>query len=177
MLWLSPSQSFRNIAAELSDRIPRVVRYLLRGLGSDESILELASYLLFDSVFCSRLMAVGRADAPGVTRLRRRVPVRRRQRTDVRAAQIEAAPTTALLAALDFAAIRHRDQKRKGTDASPYINHPIEVAQVLTSVGGVTDADLLRAAVLHDTVEDTDTSSPRRSRPTSARRCGPWWTR
>ena len=158
VLWLSPSQSFRNIAAELSDRIPRVVRYLLRGLGSDESILELASYLLFDSVFCSRLMAVGRADA-----LASRDSVAQFLSGDGgslrSAAQIEAAPTTALLAALDFAAIRHRDQKRKGTDASPYINHPIEVAQILTSVGGVTDADVLRAAVLHDTVEDTDTST------------------
>lgn len=62
VLWVSPSQSFRPLAAELSDRIPRVVRYLLRGLGSDESILELASYLLFDSAFCQRLMEVGRAD-------------------------------------------------------------------------------------------------------------------
>jgi NTE family protein len=158
VLWLSPSESFRNIAAELSERIPRVVRYLLGGLGSDEAILELASYLLFDSEFCSRLMAVGRADVEasrdaiadflsGDGRARRG------------AAQVEAEPTSALLAALAFAAIRHRDQKRKGTDASPYINHPIEVAQILTSVGGVSDADVLRAAVLHDTVEDTDTSA------------------
>jgi NTE family protein len=158
VLWLSPSQSFRNIAAELSERIPRIVRYLLRGLGPDEAILELASYLLFDSVFCSRLMAIGRADA-----LASRDSVAEflsgNGGSPRRRSQVEAAPTTSLLAALDFAAIRHRDQKRKGTDASPYINHPIEVAQVLTSVGNVTDTDVLRAAVLHDTVEDTDTSS------------------
>ena len=158
VLWLSPSQSFRDIAAELADRIPRVVRYLLSGLGSDEAILELASYLLFDSEFCSRLMAVGRADVEAsrdsIAEFLSGNGGARRS-----AAQVAADPTSSLLAALDFAAIRHRDQKRKGTDASPYINHPIEVAQILTSVGGVTDADVLRAAVLHDTVEDTGTSA------------------
>ena len=50
------------MAAELSDRIPRVVRYLMRGLGSDEAVTEMSSYLLFDSAFCSRLMELGRSD-------------------------------------------------------------------------------------------------------------------
>lgn len=63
-----------------------------------------------------------------------------------------------LLGAAAFAADRHRDQKRKGADASPYINHPLAVANVLASVGGVTDVEVLVAALLHDTVEDTDTT-------------------
>lgn len=63
-----------------------------------------------------------------------------------------------LLDALAFAATKHRDQRRKNTDASPYINHPIEVARLLATVGGVIDSDVLRAAILRDTVEDTDTT-------------------
>lgn len=63
-----------------------------------------------------------------------------------------------LLAALAFAAERHRDQRRKGMEASPYINHPIAVARLLQGVGGVDDARVLAAALLHDTVEDTRTS-------------------
>jgi NTE family protein len=62
VLWLRPSQRVRELAAELMDRIPAVVRYLLRGLGSDASITELASYLLFDHMFCGRLIELGRQD-------------------------------------------------------------------------------------------------------------------
>ncbi len=57
-----------------------------------------------------------------------------------------------------FAADKHRDQRRKNVDALPYINHPIEVAALLADQGGVTDTELLMAAILHDTVEDTETS-------------------
>jgi (p)ppGpp synthase/HD superfamily hydrolase len=64
----------------------------------------------------------------------------------------------ALLKALKFAAQKHRDQRRKDSDASPYINHPIEVAEALASVGGITDLTTLQAAILHDTIEDTRTS-------------------
>jgi (p)ppGpp synthase/HD superfamily hydrolase len=64
-----------------------------------------------------------------------------------------------LFAALHFAADKHRDQRRKGACASPYINHPIEVAELLVRVGGVTDVRLLQAAVLHDTLEDTETTA------------------
>ena len=60
-----------------------------------------------------------------------------------------------LLKAVAFSADRHRDQRRKGSDASPYINHPLDVADVLANIGGVTDVTILVAAVLHDTVEDT----------------------
>lgn len=62
VLWIQPSQLVRELAAELSDRIPAVVRYLLRGLGSDAQVTQLASYLLFDTAFCSRLIDLGRAD-------------------------------------------------------------------------------------------------------------------
>jgi guanosine-3',5'-bis(diphosphate) 3'-pyrophosphohydrolase len=63
-----------------------------------------------------------------------------------------------LLAAIQFSATKHRDQRRKGADASPYINHPIEVAALLANVAGVQDDAILTAAVLHDTVEDTCTT-------------------
>jgi len=63
-----------------------------------------------------------------------------------------------LLQAIEFSAYKHRAQKRKDADASPYINHPIAVASLLATVGGVTDLDVLIAAVLHDTLEDTETS-------------------
>ena len=63
-----------------------------------------------------------------------------------------------LFAALHFAAEKHRDQRRKGECASPYINHPIEVAEMLVRIGAVTDVTLLQAAILHDTVEDTETT-------------------
>jgi guanosine-3',5'-bis(diphosphate) 3'-pyrophosphohydrolase len=63
-----------------------------------------------------------------------------------------------LFSVLAFAAERHRDQTRKGEEASPYINHPIEVARILAAEGGVTDSIVLAAAILHDTVEDTCTT-------------------
>ncbi len=63
-----------------------------------------------------------------------------------------------LLDALAFAAHKHRDQRRKGAEASPYINHPIALATLLAGTGGVTDVEVLQAAVLHDTIEDTDTT-------------------
>ncbi len=63
-----------------------------------------------------------------------------------------------LLEAALFAAERHKSQRRKDVDASPYINHPIAVAHLLVTVGGVTDLGVLQAALLHDTVEDTGTS-------------------
>jgi GTP diphosphokinase / guanosine-3',5'-bis(diphosphate) 3'-diphosphatase len=68
-------------------------------------------------------------------------------------------PSTArLLMALAFAAEKHRHQRRKDAAASPYINHPIAVANVLAIEGCVTDEAILLAACLHDTVEDTQTT-------------------
>jgi GTP diphosphokinase / guanosine-3',5'-bis(diphosphate) 3'-diphosphatase len=63
-----------------------------------------------------------------------------------------------LLKALAFAAHKHRDQRRKDAEASPYINHPIALADVLVNEGGVTDVEVLCAALLHDTLEDTATT-------------------
>ena len=64
-----------------------------------------------------------------------------------------------LFRALAFAAHKHRDQRRKDAEASPYINHPIALAEVLAREGGVTDVEVLAAALLHDTIEDTATSA------------------
>lgn len=64
-----------------------------------------------------------------------------------------------LLDAILFAAERHRNQRRKDVDASPYINHPIALAHLLATTGGVTDVEVLQAAVLHDTIEDTKTTA------------------
>lgn len=60
--------------------------------------------------------------------------------------------------ALQFAARRHTSQRRKGGKDVPYINHPIDVATQLVTVGGISDPAVLAAALLHDTVEDTDTT-------------------
>lgn len=57
-----------------------------------------------------------------------------------------------------FAAEKHKHQRRKDVTASPYINHLIAAANVLAKEGNVTDEDLLLAAILHDAVEDTETS-------------------
>jgi guanosine-3',5'-bis(diphosphate) 3'-pyrophosphohydrolase len=63
-----------------------------------------------------------------------------------------------LLEAVMFAAERHRQQRRKDAEASPYINHPIALARLLATTGGVDDLAVLQAAILHDTIEDTDTT-------------------
>lgn len=65
--------------------------------------------------------------------------------------------TLNLLRALSFAADKHRFQKRKDSAGTPYINHPIHVALTLAETGQVTDENLLIAAILHDTIEDTET--------------------
>lgn len=65
---------------------------------------------------------------------------------------------TPLLRAIEFAAIKHSVQRRKCAEYVPYINHPIGVARLIAEVGGVEDMDVLMAAVLHDTLEDTATT-------------------
>src|SRR5436305_15011986 len=62
-----------------------------------------------------------------------------------------------LLDALEFASIKHRDQRRKDQERSPYINHPIAVARTLWAAG-IRDQTTLVAGVLHDTIEDTQTT-------------------
>ncbi|XP_004370701.1 guanosine-3',5'-bis(diphosphate) 3'-pyrophosphohydrolase MESH1 isoform X1 [Trichechus manatus latirostris] len=63
-----------------------------------------------------------------------------------------------VLEAADFAARKHRWQRRKDPEETPYINHPIGVARILTREAGITDIVVLQAALLHDTVEDTNTT-------------------
>lgn len=67
-------------------------------------------------------------------------------------------PIPKILRAATFAAEKHTKQRRKDEDASPYINHPLALASVLANEGGVTDVDVLCAALLHDTIEDTKTT-------------------
>lgn len=63
-----------------------------------------------------------------------------------------------VLKASHFAAQKHKDQRRKGGDAAPYINHPIDLANLLWNTAQVNDTVVITAALLHDTVEDTDTT-------------------
>ncbi|MGV1016795.1 MAG: HD domain-containing protein [Fluviibacter phosphoraccumulans] len=66
--------------------------------------------------------------------------------------------TALILKAAHFAAEKHRNQRRKDVDASPYINHPLALASVLAVEGGVENPETICAALLHDTIEDTDTT-------------------
>lgn len=72
--------------------------------------------------------------------------------------QVNEATLGLIIKALAFAADKHRDQRRKNADASPYINHPIALADVLANEAGITSAEVICAALLHDTIEDTETS-------------------
>ncbi len=63
-----------------------------------------------------------------------------------------------VLKAATFAAHKHRDQRRKDAKATPYINHPLALAQALCEEGAVDDPIVLAAALLHDTIEDTETT-------------------
>lgn len=64
-----------------------------------------------------------------------------------------------LLKALTFAAHKHKDQRRRDVDASPYINHPISLADILCNEAKITDIETICGALLHDTVEDTETTA------------------
>ncbi len=68
-------------------------------------------------------------------------------------------PLPAFIAAAAFAARKHRDQRRKDPEATPYINHPIALANVLANEADVRDVIVLIAALLHDTIEDTATTA------------------
>jgi GTP diphosphokinase / guanosine-3',5'-bis(diphosphate) 3'-diphosphatase len=61
--------------------------------------------------------------------------------------------------ALTYASKMHSKQRRKDNQDTPYINHPIDVARMLATTGGISDASTLAAAILHDTVEDTEATA------------------
>ncbi|XP_039262925.2 guanosine-3',5'-bis(diphosphate) 3'-pyrophosphohydrolase MESH1-like [Styela clava] len=63
-----------------------------------------------------------------------------------------------LVKTANFAAKKHKDQRRKDVSKTPYINHPIGVANILSEEGCITELEVLQGALLHDTVEDTDTT-------------------
>ncbi len=63
-----------------------------------------------------------------------------------------------IVAALQFAASKHRNQRRKDAALTPYINHPISLLHLLHNEANVTDPVVLAGALLHDTVEDTETT-------------------
>jgi len=63
-----------------------------------------------------------------------------------------------ILEALDFSAYKHKDQRRKDVGASPYINHSIALAKILCIEGRIEDSTTVCAALLHDTLEDTETT-------------------
>ncbi|MEY3220256.1 MAG: hypothetical protein RIT27_1613 [Pseudomonadota bacterium] len=63
-----------------------------------------------------------------------------------------------LLIALRFSSEKHRNQRRKDPEASPYINHPIQVAETIWRIGKIYSIETIIAGLLHDTVEDTQTT-------------------
>jgi len=65
---------------------------------------------------------------------------------------------SAVIAALHFSARKHRQQRRKDPDHTPYINHPIELLNILANEANINDPVILVGALLHDTVEDTETT-------------------
>lgn len=77
-------------------------------------------------------------------------------RNDITNMQVDTIVNSALEDAICFATKRHAGQVRKGSDI-PYITHPLETMTILNTMKA--DTDLLIAGVLHDTVEDTDTTS------------------
>jgi guanosine-3',5'-bis(diphosphate) 3'-pyrophosphohydrolase len=64
-----------------------------------------------------------------------------------------------IIKAVNFAAAKHRGQSRKDEANTPYINHPISLANLLANEGGITDINVIMTALLHDTIEDTDATA------------------
>ncbi|MBL8211014.1 MAG: bifunctional (p)ppGpp synthetase/guanosine-3',5'-bis(diphosphate) 3'-pyrophosphohydrolase [Bryobacterales bacterium] len=69
------------------------------------------------------------------------------------------APLRDVLAAARFAAERHKNQRRKGESAEPYVNHLLEVADLISQATPDPDPIVLMAALLHDVVEDAGVTS------------------
>jgi (p)ppGpp synthase/HD superfamily hydrolase len=78
--------------------------------------------------------------------------------SDTNRSAASASSVQQILAAARFAAERHRTQKRKGKAGDPYVNHLLEVAELIASSSDGVDTNLIVAALLHDTVEDTATT-------------------
>ena len=72
---------------------------------------------------------------------------------------IASEPVQRIFAAAMFAAQKHAAQRRKGAAAEPYVNHLIEVAQLIAGSSEQLDTNLVMAGLLHDTIEDTGTSA------------------
>jgi (p)ppGpp synthase/HD superfamily hydrolase len=68
-------------------------------------------------------------------------------------------PVRRILDAARFAAEKHTGQRRKGLAQEPYVNHVLEVAQLIAASEETLDADLVVAGLLHDTIEDTETTA------------------
>lgn len=60
--WIAPSVDIGEIAFTKSSQLPRIIRYLLKGLGTIEEASEIVSYLLFEPAFCSELIEIGFED-------------------------------------------------------------------------------------------------------------------
>jgi len=60
----------------------------------------------------------------------------------------------AILSAAHFAAEKHANQRRKGKAEEPYVNHLLEVAQLISNAIPEPDTNLIIAALLHDAIED-----------------------
>lgn len=61
-LFISPSEDIGALAAKMSSRLPRVIRYVLKGLGPLEDASEILSYLLFEADFTKKLIEMGYSD-------------------------------------------------------------------------------------------------------------------
>ncbi|WP_413291545.1 patatin-like phospholipase family protein [Bdellovibrio sp. HCB337] len=61
-VWVSPSADIGEIAAQKHMKLPHIIRYLLKGLGSISETSEIVSYLLFDPSFCTQLIEIGYED-------------------------------------------------------------------------------------------------------------------
>ncbi|PWU21205.1 MAG: patatin family protein [Bdellovibrio sp.] len=61
--WIHPSDDIGLLASSMSSRLPRLIRYLLKGLGPLDDASEIISYLLFEAEFCQKLIAMGYRDA------------------------------------------------------------------------------------------------------------------
>lgn len=105
-----------------------------------------------------RCRAAATTPAPGHSRGPDKKPDARMGKGATTMADRHAFAIPALMEATLFAADKHRGQRRKDADGTPYINHPIMVVNLMAKVGEISDIETLQAGMLHDTVEDTDTS-------------------